>query len=85
MTSIEPSQLAEGEDVIVVNLNRRIAVLGSLALDELVNENPRVTAGNYAVLDVIAALQWVQDNIAEFNGDPNRVMLFGSVPSQPAR
>ena len=78
MTSIEPSSLADDENVVVVNLNRRLAVLGHLALDELINESPRVTAGNYAVLDVIAALQWVQDNIAEFGGDPNHVMLFGT-------
>ncbi|MGI9220328.1 MAG: carboxylesterase family protein [Woeseiaceae bacterium] len=78
MTTIEPSLFADSEDVVVVNFNRRIAVLGYLALDELINENPRVTASNYAVLDVIAALQWVQDNIAEFGGDPDRIMLFGT-------
>jgi len=78
MPSIEAAGLAAEEDVIVVNFNRRLGVLGSLALDELVLENPRLTAGNYGVLDVIAALEWVRDNIAEFNGDPNRVMLFGT-------
>ena len=78
MGSIDPAELATSEDVLVVNLNRRIAVLGHLALDELVNESPSLTAGNYAVLDVIAALEWVKANIAEFGGDPNRIMLFGT-------
>ncbi len=71
------AMLAENADVIVVTLNRRVGILGGLALDELILENPRNTAGNYALLDIIAALQWLQDNIAEFDGDPNRVLLAG--------
>jgi len=78
MPSIDPAGLAGAEDVVVVNFNRRLGVLGYLALDELLLENPRLTAGNYGLLDVIAGLQWVQTNIAAFNGDPNRVMLFGT-------
>jgi len=78
MSSIEPSEFAVAADVVVVNMNRRLSVMGSLAIDELIQENPRLTAGNYGLLDVIAALEWVQDNIAAFNGDPNRVMLFGT-------
>jgi para-nitrobenzyl esterase len=78
LASTEPSEFAEATDVIVVSLNRRIGALGYLAIDELVQENPRVTAGNYGLLDVIAALGWVQNNIASFNGDPNHVMVFGT-------
>jgi len=78
MSSIEPSEFADATDVVVVNMNRRLNVMGSLAIDELIQENPRLTAGNYGLLDIIAALEWVQANIAEFNGDPNRVMLFGT-------
>jgi para-nitrobenzyl esterase len=78
MLSIDGTSLADNGDVIVVNMNRRLGPLGFLAIDELVQENPRSTAGNYAVLDVIAALEWVQENIASFNGDPNRVMLSGT-------
>jgi para-nitrobenzyl esterase len=77
MVAIDGAMLAENADMIVVTLNRRLGILGGLALDELIQENPRTTAGNYAVLDVIAALQWLQDNIAEFNGDPSRVLLAG--------
>jgi para-nitrobenzyl esterase len=76
--SINPEELANDADVVVVNLNRRIGVLGYLAIDELIAENPRMTAGNYALLDAVEALKWVQDNIDEFNGDPNHVMLFGT-------
>lgn len=74
---IDGKLLAENGDVIVVTLNRRLGPLGYLALDELIQENPRSTAGNYATLDVIAALNWLQDNIAAFSGDPTRIMLAG--------
>ena len=75
--SSDGATLAENADIIVVTLNRRNGIFGGLALDELIQENARNTAGNYAVLDVIAALEWMQDNIVEFHGDPNRVMLSG--------
>lgn len=76
--SINPEELANDADVVVINLNRRIGVLGYLAIDELITENPRMTAGNYGMLDAIEALKWIQNNIDEFNGDPNHVMLFGT-------
>ncbi len=76
--SINAEELANDIDVVVVNLNRRIGVLGYLAIDELIAENPQMTAGNYGLLDSIEALKWVQNNIGEFNGDPNHVMLFGT-------
>jgi para-nitrobenzyl esterase len=71
------SLLAESGDIIVATMNRRMNVFGALALDELIQESPRNTAGNYAVQDVQAALQWLQDNVDQFNGDPNRIMLAG--------
>ncbi len=77
LPSSEGSLLAEHANVIVATLNRRMSALGHLALDELVAENPRMTAGNYSVLDVIAALRWLKNNIAAFNGDPTRIMLTG--------
>jgi para-nitrobenzyl esterase len=77
LATSDGAMLAENADIIAVTLNRRLGILGNLALDELISENPRNTAGNYMVLDVIAALSWLQDNIAEFDGDPNRVMLVG--------
>jgi para-nitrobenzyl esterase len=78
LSSIAPDDLAADGDIIVVNFNRRVGVMGYLALDELILESDRQTAGNYGALDVIAALQWVQENIAGFNGDPDRVMLSGT-------
>jgi len=77
LATTDGARLAENSDIVVVTLNRRLGVFGGLALDELLQENPRSTAGNYAVLDVIAALAWLKDNLAAFNGDPNRVLLAG--------
>lgn len=65
------------EGVVVVNLNYRIGVLGFLAHPQLAAESPRRTSGNYGLLDQIAALQWIHDNIAAFGGDPKRVTIFG--------
>jgi para-nitrobenzyl esterase len=69
--------LAENGDIIVATMNRRLNVFGGLALEELILESPRNTAGNYAVRDVQAAMQWLRDNVGQFNGDPNRIMLVG--------
>jgi para-nitrobenzyl esterase len=63
--------------VIVVTVNYRLGVLGFLALDELRQESARGTSGNYGLLDQIAALEWVQRNIAAFGGDPGVVTVFG--------
>jgi para-nitrobenzyl esterase len=63
--------------VVVVSLNYRLGVLGFLAHPELSAESEHHTSGNYALLDCIAALQWVKDNIAAFGGDPGNVTLFG--------
>jgi para-nitrobenzyl esterase len=62
---------------VVVTINYRLGILGLLALPELAAESPQHSAGNYALLDQIAALQWVQRNIAAFGGDPARVTIFG--------
>jgi len=67
--------LAASQKVIVVSLNYRLGSLGFLALDALKNEQG--TAGNWGLLDQQKALQWVQNNIAAFGGDPGRVTIFG--------
>lgn len=69
--------LAERGDVIVVTLNYRLNIFGYLVDDALAKESLQGVSGNYGILDQIAALQWVKDNIARFGGDPNRVLLFG--------
>lgn len=68
--------LAE-KGVVFVSFNYRMNVFGFLALPELTRESPHHSSGNYALLDQIAALQWIQRNIAQFGGDPHRVMIFG--------
>jgi para-nitrobenzyl esterase len=63
--------------VILVSLNYRLGVFGFLSHPELRGESSRHSSGNYALLDQIAALRWVQQNIAAFGGDPSNVTIFG--------
>jgi para-nitrobenzyl esterase len=63
--------------VIVVTANYRLGVFGFLAHPDLTKESEHKSSGNYGLLDQIAALRWVQRNIAAFGGDPHRVTLFG--------
>jgi para-nitrobenzyl esterase len=66
-----------GKGVIVVTLNYRLGAFGMMAHPELSAEAEYGASGNYLLLDQIAALQWVQRNIAAFGGDPGNVTLFG--------
>ncbi|NRB47717.1 MAG: carboxylesterase family protein [Saprospiraceae bacterium] len=70
------SKLAKHE-VVVVTFNYRLGVLGFLAHPDLSAESKEGVSGNYGLLDQIAALQWIQKNIAQFGGDPSNVTLFG--------
>jgi para-nitrobenzyl esterase len=63
--------------LVVVTINYRVGVLGFLALPELTSESDHRASGNYGLLDQIAALQWVHENIARFGGDPGRVTVAG--------
>lgn len=65
------------EGVIVVNMGYRLGIFGFFADPELAAESPNGTTGNYGLLDQIMALQWVQDNISAFGGDPGNVTLAG--------
>jgi para-nitrobenzyl esterase len=62
---------------VVVTLNYRLGAFGFLANPALAAESPHHASGNYGLLDQIAALRWVQRNIARFGGDPSRVTIFG--------
>ena len=63
--------------VIVVTFNYRLGAFGLLAHPELTKESGFNASGDYALLDDIAALRWVQRNIAAFGGDPDNVTIFG--------
>jgi para-nitrobenzyl esterase len=63
--------------IVLVTLNYRLGVFGFFSHPELTRESPHQASGNYALMDQIAALRWVRDNIARFGGDPTRVTLFG--------
>ena len=70
------AKLARRGDVVVVTLNHRLNAFGYCALARFGGEE-FVDSGNAGQLDLILALQWVRDNIAEFGGDPGNVMVFG--------
>ncbi|NIJ35921.1 para-nitrobenzyl esterase [Sphingopyxis panaciterrae] len=64
-------------DVVFVSFNYRLGRFGFFAHPALTQEAAGAPSGNYAILDQIAALQWVRDNIAAFGGDPDNVTIFG--------
>lgn len=69
--------LAARGPAVVVTINYRLGALGYLARPELAAEQPSHTTGNYGILDQVAALEWVQRNVAAFGGDPDRVVVWG--------
>jgi para-nitrobenzyl esterase len=74
--------LYDGEEiarkgVVVVTLNYRLGFLGFFSHPELTKESVHHASGNYGLLDQLAALQWVQHNIAAFGGNPKKVTIFG--------
>lgn len=69
--------LARLGDAVVVTLNHRLGPLGFLDLGGLDVPSKFATAGAVGMLDLVAALEWVRDNIANFGGDPGNVMIFG--------
>jgi para-nitrobenzyl esterase len=76
----EPRYAGDGlarEGAVVVTLNYRLGALGFMAHPELSAESQPKVSGNYGMLDAVAALQWVQRNIAAFGGDPSNVTVFG--------
>lgn len=63
--------------IVALTVNYRLNVFGFMAHPELTEESPTGSSGNYGLLDQQAALAWVQENIAAFGGDPNRVTIAG--------
>lgn len=79
-SSAVPGYDGEGlakKGLIVVTINYRVGIMGFFAHPELTAESASKTSGNYGLLDQIAALQWVRDNVAAFGGDPARVTIAG--------
>lgn len=70
------ANLARNFDVVVVQTNHRLGLMGFLYLDELGGEE-YAGSGNMGILDIAAGLKWVHENISQFGGDPNNVMIFG--------
>ncbi len=75
----DPSKLAETENVVVVVVQYRLGPLGWFAHDALVNDaqNDLDKTANFAILDLIAALDWTAANIKPFGGDPENITIFG--------
>lgn len=70
------TSLAHTSDVVVVTINHRLNVLGSTYLGEAAGPEFGLS-GSAGILDIVAALEWVRDNITRFGGDPNLVTIFG--------
>jgi para-nitrobenzyl esterase len=75
-TSYDGVNLARKQDVVVVTVTHRLNNFGFLYLGDLFGD-AYADSGNVGMLDCVAALTWVRDNIANFGGDPSRVMIFG--------
>jgi para-nitrobenzyl esterase len=73
----QDGQFLAQRGVVVVSMNYRLGALGFFALPELAAESGRNAAGNYGLLDQIAALRWVRRNVAKFGGDAGNVTIFG--------
>ena len=63
--------------VVLVTINYRLGPFGYLAHPSLSKDDPNNSSGNYGLLDQIKSLEWVQENIAAFGGDPDNVTIFG--------
>jgi para-nitrobenzyl esterase len=75
-TMYDGSNMARKHDVVAVTVNHRLNSFGFLYLAEIGGAK-YANASNVGMLDVVAALEWVRDNIANFGGDPNNVTIFG--------
>ena len=82
--SHDGTALARDYDVVVVTHNHRLGLLGYLYLGDLLGEE-YAASGCAGMLDIAAALEWARDNIAEFGGDPDNIMIWGESAGAPKR
>jgi len=75
-TGQDGANLARFFDVVVVETNHRLNIFGYLYLGDVAGEDYK-TSGNNGMLDIVEGLKWVNQNIAEFGGDPDNVMIWG--------
>jgi para-nitrobenzyl esterase len=75
--SPETSPVTQGQETVCVHVSHRLGLFGYLAHPGLSSESDCGASGNYGLLDIVAALKWVKDNIAVFGGDPDAVTLVG--------
>ncbi len=75
LPSYDGENLSKKGDVVVVSINHRLNILGFLDLSAY--GEPYKHSANLSLLDIVAALEWVKENIASFGGDPNNVTIFG--------
>lgn len=75
-SSYDGESFADKGDVVVVTINYRLGILGFLHLGDIGGKE-YATSGNCGILDQVAALEWVKENIEAFGGDPDRVTIFG--------
>jgi para-nitrobenzyl esterase len=73
-TGQDGTHLAQLYDVVVVESNHRLGMLGYLFLGDLIGGD---YAANQGMLDILAALRWTRDNIENFGGDPDNIMVWG--------
>src|SRR5690242_20674116 len=76
LASQDGAQMARHHDVVSVTVNHRLNILGFLDLSEF-GGPAYADSANVGMTDLVASLRWVRDNIANFGGDPNRVMIYG--------
>lgn len=78
--SFEPEMDGEAwaeRGVVLVTINYRLGIFGFLAHPALSAESPHNVSGNYGMLDQVAALKWIVNNISQFGGDPDNITIFG--------
>ena len=75
------SALAKSQNAVVVSIPYRLGIFGFLNVKQLKTGNAEDDSGNFALLDIVKGLEFVQRNIASFGGDPGRVTLMGSRPA----